>query len=112
MEGASSYPRILKNSSDPANSPIDVSQKKLPVWLTRCASTSLDSLRRNSSSARLRSSMSVDDPYHLTILPASSRNGSPSNQNQRYLPSKRRSRASNPPRRPDSRIVLPFSILP
>src|SRR5882724_10643447 len=111
-EGGSLYPRILKNSSDPWRSPVETFQPKLPVRLNRCASTSLASLRRNFLSARFRSSMSVDDPYHLTMLPDSSRRGSARNKNQRYSPSKRRSRASSSPRTPDSRIALHFCSMP
>src|SRR5260221_4095116 len=54
------------------------------------------------ASAHLRSSMSVFVPYHLTISPVSSKSGSARNKNQRYTPSKRRSRASNSPGSPEA----------
>src|SRR3981189_920252 len=54
------------------------------------------------ASAHLRSSMSVFVPYHLTIFPVSSNSGSARNKNQRYTPSKRRSRASNSPGSPEA----------
>src|ERR1700680_1193559 len=60
----------------------------------------------STASAHLRSSMSVFVPYHLTMFPVSSNNGSKRNKNQRYTPSKRRSRASNSPGSPDSSSVF------
>src|ERR1700756_1389642 len=53
-------------------------------------------------SAHLRSSISVFVPYHLITFPNSSKKGSRRNKNQRYTPSKRRSRASNSPGSPDA----------
>src|SRR5260370_528236 len=56
----------------------------------------------STASAHLRSSMSVFVPYHLTIFPVPSKSGSARNKNQRYTPSKRRSRASNSPGSPEA----------
>src|SRR5258705_3711518 len=62
------------------------------------------------ASAHLRSSMSVFVPYHLTIFPVPSKSGSARNKNQRYTPSKRRSRASNFPDSPEASILYhPFN---
>ena len=69
--------------------------------LTGMASGAHSSSSRNfcsalsrSSSARLRSSMSVVTPYHLTMFPSSSRSGTPRSNCQRYCPSARRERTS------------------
>src|ERR1035437_9462031 len=66
---ASSYPKILKVSVDQVFSPVAMRQAKVPVRLNRCAWARYASLCRRAFSACLRSSMSVDDPYHLTMLP-------------------------------------------
>src|ERR1700730_13771116 len=58
------------------------------------------------ASAHLRSSMSVFVPYHLTIFPVLSKSGSARNKNQRYTPSKRRSRASNSPGSPEANSLF------
>ena len=57
---------------------------QLSSMLTRftCAKSALSFSR--SSSARLRSSMSVEIPYHLRIFPYSSRSGTARDRNQRY----------------------------
>src|SRR6266403_3309069 len=59
---------------------------QLPVWLNLCASAKYASLLRRASSARLRSSMSVVTPYHLTMFPSSSRSGTPRSTCQRSHP--------------------------
>ena len=47
------------------------------------------------SSAHLRSSMSVTNPYHLMMFPSSSRSGTLRSKCQRYCPSERAEPASN-----------------
>src|ERR1700756_1527867 len=84
-------------------------------WTTiACGMTSV--IRRSSrSSSRsfasvcFRVSMSVHVPYHLTILPVSSRSGSTRMRNQRNTPSKRQRRASISPGSPDDKSTCHFS---
>src|SRR5260370_8993604 len=85
---------------------------QLPVWLNLCASAKYASLLRRASSARLRSSMSVVTPYHLTMFPSSSRSGTPRSNCQRYCPSDRRETPSPPLVAPLSTPPLPLPPLP
>src|SRR5580692_7320876 len=71
-----------------------------------------DSLLRRDSSARLRSSMSVPVPYHLTIFPVSSRSGTLRCRNQWYSPSARLTRDSATKASPDASAARHLSTNP
>jgi hypothetical protein len=65
---------------------------------------------RSFASVCLRVSMSVHVPYHLKILPVSSRSGSILMRNQRNTPSLRRRRASISPGSPINTSASHFSV--
>src|SRR6266436_4301163 len=98
-----SYPNTRMNSSDWYVFLLVVGfHAQLPVWLSLCASARYALLLWRDSSARLRSSMSIPVPYHLTISPVSSRSGTLRCRNQRYSPSARLTRDSATKGSPDA----------
>ena len=60
---------MRKCSTDPVTQPVPTFQRQFPVWLIRCASVRDASLRRKSSSARLRSVMSTTAAAKSGALP-------------------------------------------
>src|SRR6266481_6064044 len=67
---------------------------------------------RRRSSVRFRSSMSVNVPYHLRILPCSSRSGTARTKNQRYSPLALRCRASFSNGSPLARVCCHLIMCP
>src|SRR5258708_6307848 len=108
-----SYPNTRMNSSDWYVFLLVAGfHAQLPVWLSLCASARYALLLWRDSSARLRSSMSIPVPYHLTIFPVSSRSGTLRCRNQRYSPSDRLTRDSATKGSPDASAARHLSTNP